>query len=136
MSAAAFRRAVACALAIAALAAPARAREVPYLSGRVVDEASMLSPSAAAGIAEALRAYEDSTGNQFVVLIIPSLGGESLEEGRRQRRAAPHRARRPEAAHRGRVRARGLAHGRRDVVHHHRRHPAALQGGRLRRRRA
>ena len=56
------------------------ALEVPYLSGRINDHAGMLSASTIAELESMLEAYEDSTGNQFAVLIIPSLEGESLEE--------------------------------------------------------
>lgn len=58
----------------------AYALEVPYLSGRINDHAGMLSATTIAELESMLEAYEDSTGNQFAVLIIPSLEGESLEE--------------------------------------------------------
>lgn len=67
------------AFVLASLAA-AYALEVPYLSGRVNDEAHVLSPSVVTELESLLKAYEDSTGNQIAVLIIPSLEGESLEE--------------------------------------------------------
>ena len=47
------------------------AAEVPLLSGRVVDNAELLSPAARTSIAAKLKAHEDSTGNQIAVLIIP-----------------------------------------------------------------
>ncbi|MFA6232659.1 MAG: TPM domain-containing protein [Bacteroidota bacterium] len=58
----------------------ARALEVPYLTGHINDNAKMLSASAVTELETALAAYEDSTGNQIVLLTIPSLDGESLEE--------------------------------------------------------
>ncbi|MDH7515566.1 MAG: TPM domain-containing protein [Bacteroidota bacterium] len=58
----------------------ARAQEVPFLAGRVVDEAHLLSPTAVEEFERTLKAYEDSTGNQFVVLTIASLENGSLEE--------------------------------------------------------
>jgi len=67
----------ACALA---LAAPARAAEVPYLSGRVVDEARVLDPAERARIEERLRAHEERTTDQVVVLTVASLGDDSIEE--------------------------------------------------------
>jgi uncharacterized protein len=59
---------------------PARALDVPYLSGRVVDQAGMLRASTVADIEQRLKAYEDSTGNQVAVLLIATLDGESLED--------------------------------------------------------
>ena len=53
--------------------------EVPFPSGRVTDMAGMLSSSTFAELESVLKAHEDSTSNQIVVLIIPSLEGESLE---------------------------------------------------------
>lgn len=57
----------------------ARALEVPLLSGRVVDNAELLSPAARAAISARLKAHEDSHGNQVVVLTIPTLDGDSVE---------------------------------------------------------
>lgn len=54
--------------------------EVPYLSGRVNDNAEILSPETRRSLSEQLKAHEDKTGNQIVVLTIPTLGGESIEE--------------------------------------------------------
>ena len=53
---------------------------VPYLSGRVNDYANLLSPNTAAELEAELKAHEDSTSNQVVVLTIPSLEGAVLEE--------------------------------------------------------
>lgn len=58
----------------------ASALEVPYLSGRVVDNAQILSPEAVSSITETLKAHEELTTNQVVVLTIPSLMGESIED--------------------------------------------------------
>lgn len=70
------------ALAAALLLAPALAAalEVPYLSGRVVDEARLLDAATAARLESALAAYEKKSGRQFVVLTLPSLEGEPLED--------------------------------------------------------
>ena len=62
------------------LSASTLAQEVPYLSGRVNDNAHMLSASAVAELENILKKYEDSTTNQFVVLTIQSLEGNSIEE--------------------------------------------------------
>src|SRR5438105_2871285 len=53
---------------------------VPKLISRVTDQAGALTPDQRAALEQELSSYEDSTGNQFAVLIIPSLQGESLEE--------------------------------------------------------
>ncbi len=56
------------------------ALDVPYLSGHVNDTAQMLSSEAVMDLEARLTAYEDSTGNQLVVLTIASLEGEVLED--------------------------------------------------------
>jgi uncharacterized protein len=68
-------------VAAAALApAPVRAAEVPYLSGRVVDEAEILSRATRDRLAAALKTHEDATTNQIAVLTVPTIGGESVED--------------------------------------------------------
>lgn len=54
--------------------------DVPYLSGRIVDEAGLLSPEAEARIGEKMAALERDTGAQLAVLTIPTLGGEPIED--------------------------------------------------------
>jgi uncharacterized protein len=74
---------IACALlALCWLAAPAAAQDtaIPYLSGRVVDQAGILSKQARERLAAMLQAHERATGNQIVVLSSPTLGGESVED--------------------------------------------------------
>jgi len=56
------------------------AAEVPFLSGRVNDTASMLSRKTLVDLEELLRRHEDSTSNQVVVLTIPTLGEDVLED--------------------------------------------------------
>ena len=56
------------------------AAEVPFLSGRVNDVAGVMSSSTISELESILKVHEDSTSNQVVVLIVPSLEGESLEE--------------------------------------------------------
>lgn len=56
----------------------AEARDVPPLTGRVVDLAQVLPPSVAEQLSSRLKAHEDKTTNQVAVLIIPSLEGEPL----------------------------------------------------------
>ncbi len=55
------------------------ALSVPPLTGRVVDLAHILSVSDAEQLSTQLQAHEEKTGNQFAVLILPSLEGEALE---------------------------------------------------------
>lgn len=58
----------------------AQTLEVPFLAGRVNDNAGLLAASARETLEALLKAHEDSTSNQVVVLIIPSLQGETLED--------------------------------------------------------
>jgi uncharacterized protein len=68
-------------LLAALLALPgARAAEVPYLTGRVVDNAEILKADTRRRIAAELQAHEKKTGNQVAVLTVPTLGDESVEE--------------------------------------------------------
>lgn len=67
-------------LLLAALAAPAAALEVPFLSGRVNDQAAMLSAPAREALEVKLKAFETSTGHQAAVLTLESLEGEALED--------------------------------------------------------
>jgi uncharacterized protein len=68
------------------LAAPATAQQgqqqpaFPRLTGRIVDEAGVLSPAAEAGLARDLEAHERSTGGQVVVATLRSLRGLVVEE--------------------------------------------------------
>ena len=61
-------------------AANAAGVEVPYLTGRVVDTAEVLSAEARERIGELLKAHEAGSGNQVVVLTVPNLAGESIED--------------------------------------------------------
>jgi uncharacterized protein len=53
--------------------------EFPKLTGRVVDNASMLDTSRERRISELLRAHEDATTNQVVVVTLVDLGGYAIE---------------------------------------------------------
>ncbi len=66
-------------LALASTVA-AQPAEVPYLTGRVVDNAELLSPDTRRRLTETLRRHEQKTGNQVVVLTVPTIKGESIEE--------------------------------------------------------
>lgn len=63
-----------------AFAVNAQSLDVPFLAGRVNDTANMLSPKTINALEALLKAHEDSTSNQVVVLTMPSLQGEPLEE--------------------------------------------------------
>lgn len=69
------------ALGWAVLVAPAQAApKFPTLSGRVVDEAALLSPSTETTLTSELKALEDQTGAQLVVVTLPDLQGYPIEE--------------------------------------------------------
>jgi uncharacterized protein len=67
-------------LLLALSAAAALALDVPFLSGRVIDQAELLSPEAEQRISAKLEALEKETGAQVVVLTIPTLDGDPLED--------------------------------------------------------
>jgi uncharacterized protein len=58
----------------------ASALDVPQLTGRVNDYAAMLTPQAKASIETKLANLEKSDSTQIVVLTIPSLEGDALED--------------------------------------------------------
>ena len=58
----------------------AAAQSTPALTGRVVDDASVLSPPGEQELADLLERHEAATSNQVVVLTITGLEGESIEE--------------------------------------------------------
>jgi len=55
------------------------AADVPYLTGRVVDNAEILKSATRDQLATVLKAHEDKTSNQIAVLTLPTLDGESVE---------------------------------------------------------
>ena len=67
------------ALVLVGRAALAGAADARYLTGRVVDNAEILQPATRASLTNALEAHERATGNQVVVLTLPTLDGESIE---------------------------------------------------------
>ena len=69
-------------LCLCAIACPAvvLAADVPYLSGRVVDDAEILQPATRDRLSTELKAHEQATGNQIVVLTVPTIGDEGIEE--------------------------------------------------------
>jgi uncharacterized protein len=56
------------------------AADIPYLTGRVTDNAQIISPEARKSITERLKAHEELTTNQIAVLTVQTLGGQSIEE--------------------------------------------------------
>ncbi|HEY7901998.1 MAG TPA: TPM domain-containing protein [Casimicrobiaceae bacterium] len=58
----------------------AHAADVPYLSGRVVDDSEILKPETRRAVDELLAAHEAKTGDQIAVLTTRSLGGDSVEQ--------------------------------------------------------
>src|ERR1700749_2643337 len=63
---------------------PARADDasmppLPELTGPVVDQANIIPPDIRAGIEQNLRAYDDSSGNQLVVVTVQTLDGYPIE---------------------------------------------------------
>lgn len=62
------------------LASSAFALDVPPLTGRIVDLAHLLPSDVATSLSADLAEHERQTGNQIVVLTLPSLEGEPLEE--------------------------------------------------------
>lgn len=62
------------------LASPLAALEVPFLAGRVNDQAALLGDGAESQLSSRLEQLEQATGAQVVVLTLPSLEGEVLED--------------------------------------------------------
>jgi len=67
-------------LAVLSLTAPAAAQDFPKLTGRVVDNANLLSPADEAALTAKLEALETSTSRQLVVATVPDLQGYPIED--------------------------------------------------------
>lgn len=67
-------------IAILFVSITAFAVDVPYLTGRVTDNAQILSDENRQSITERLKAHEDKTTNQIAVLTIKTLDGVGIEE--------------------------------------------------------
>ncbi|MBN2403245.1 MAG: YgcG family protein [Spirochaetes bacterium] len=61
-------------------ASSATGADVPYLTGRVTDNAQILSAETRKTLSESLKAHETRTTNQIAVLTIPTLNGQSIED--------------------------------------------------------
>ncbi|MFA7264374.1 MAG: TPM domain-containing protein [Caulobacter sp.] len=64
----------------AALPALAATPTFPPLTGRVVDEANVLSPATEAALTAKLEGLETASGHQLVVVTLPSLQGLEIED--------------------------------------------------------
>jgi len=62
------------------IAAGLAALEVPFLGGRVNDLAGMLDAGERDRLEQTLASFEEDTGSQVVVLTVPNLEGDSLED--------------------------------------------------------
>ena len=60
--------------------APAAAQEFPKLTGRVVDNANLLSPADEAALTAKLEALEQASTRQLVVATVPDLQGYPIED--------------------------------------------------------
>lgn len=69
------------ALTILLIALPAMAAPTfPALTGRVVDNANILSPAVEASLSEKLAGLETASGHQLVVVTLPTLQGLEIED--------------------------------------------------------
>ena len=67
-------------LLLLVLALPAAAQDFPKLTGRVIDNANLLSPADEAELTGELEALEQRSSRQLVVATVPSLGGYEIED--------------------------------------------------------
>ena len=56
------------------------AADIPFLTGRVVDDANIIGDEAQARLTATLKAHDDATTNQVVVLTVTTIDGQSIEE--------------------------------------------------------
>src|SRR5262245_40920505 len=75
-------RRILCGLALIVLIGPAAAAEpdYPQLTGRIVDDADLLSPADRAELNAELEALEGKSSDQVVVVTLPSLQGFTIED--------------------------------------------------------
>jgi uncharacterized protein len=67
-------------LTVFAAGATAQEADIPYLTGRVTDNAQILSEETRKSLSESLKAHEEHSTNQIAILTIPTLAGESIED--------------------------------------------------------
>lgn len=67
-------------LAVLVIVSPAHAQTFPKLTGRVVDQAQLLTPAQVVDITSKSEALEAASGRQFVVATVNSLEGRTIED--------------------------------------------------------
>jgi uncharacterized protein len=67
-------------LAVLVAATPVHAQTFPKLTGRVVDQAGLLTPAQVVDISSKAEALEAASGRQFVVATVNSLEGRTIED--------------------------------------------------------
>lgn len=67
-------------LAVLLAAGPAHAQNFPELTGRVVDQAGLLSPAQEAELDAKSEGLEQRTGRQFVIATVNELGGQEIAD--------------------------------------------------------
>ena len=67
-------------LAVLVTVSPAYAQTFPKLTGRVVDQAGLLTPAQVVDLTSKSEALDQKTGRQFVVATIKSLEGRTIED--------------------------------------------------------
>jgi len=67
-------------LALLATARVSDCADIPYLTGRVNDNARIMSEATRNSLSEKLKEHEVRTTNQVVILTVPSLENESIED--------------------------------------------------------
>ena len=67
-------------LLLPAIAMAQSTPDFPELTGRVVDQANMLSPQAETGLTQMLQAHEQARTEQVVVVTLPNLQGFPIED--------------------------------------------------------
>ena len=66
--------------AVISIVTHAQGADIPYLTGRVNDNAQILSDSTRKSLTDLLKEHENRTTNQIVILTLQSLQGESIED--------------------------------------------------------
>jgi len=62
------------------LAVIAAGTDIPFLVGRVTDNAEIITEGTRRTLTELLKSHEDKTGNQVAVLTVPTIEGYNIEE--------------------------------------------------------
>ena len=56
------------------------AADIPYLTGRITDNAQILSETTRQSLTEILKGHEEDTSNQIAILTVPTINDENIEE--------------------------------------------------------